>query len=266
MPEAPEVKRFVEAISKFIGEGCTINSLEVISGRYLKEDISGGSELRALFPLKIKEVSCKGKFIYWKFEGTDLVIFNTLGMSGSWNPHPRKHERVRVQTSSGNLHFNDPRNFGTLKVANEEALQEKLSSLGPDVLSIAFDIFDFMKRIKKKPRLTLAEAIMDQSTIAGVGNYLKSDSLWLAKLSPHRVVATCSDTELMHLSLCARRCAMSSFESGGSTILTYRGFDDKEGRNRFLVYSQDEDPDGREVISERTLDGRTSWWVPGYQV
>ena len=36
MPEAPEVKRFVDSISKFIGENCSISSLDVISGRYVK--------------------------------------------------------------------------------------------------------------------------------------------------------------------------------------------------------------------------------------
>jgi formamidopyrimidine-DNA glycosylase len=74
MPEAPEVKRFVDSISKFIGENCSISSLDVISGRYVKEDISGAAEFRSLLPLKIKEVCCKGKFIYWKFEDRKSVV------------------------------------------------------------------------------------------------------------------------------------------------------------------------------------------------
>ncbi len=43
---------------------------------------------------------------------------------------------------------------------------------------------------------TLGEALMDQRLIAGVGNVLKSESLFLAKASPFASCASCTDAEL----------------------------------------------------------------------
>ena len=108
---------------------------------------------------------------------------------------------------------------------------------------------------------------MDQSVIAGVGNYIKSDSLWLAKLSPYRMVADMSDKELSNLNRCIQQVIKESYSSGGATISTYSGFDDEVGNygRKFLVYSQENDLDGNEVKKIQTNDGRSTWYVPEVQ-
>lgn len=40
---------------------------------------------------------------------------------------------------------------------------------------------------------------MDQKTISGIGNYLRADCLWLAKISPHRLVKSMDDNEIKEL-------------------------------------------------------------------
>jgi formamidopyrimidine-DNA glycosylase len=108
---------------------------------------------------------------------------------------------------------------------------------------------------------------MDQSIVAGIGNYIKADALWLARLSPNRLVGDCTDEELINLKECVRRVMLESFRSGGATIRTYKNIDGEEGEygSRFLVYGRKEDIDGNPVIKEDTADGRKTHWCPEVQ-
>lgn len=262
MPEGPEVSNFVRSINSFLSEGDKLLSVTPLSGRYTKKPIEGISASR--FPLIIESVGCKGKFIYWTFKDTDTVIFNTLGMSGAWSNVPR-HARVKFETSEGDLFFNDPRNFGTLKFCNRKDLKTKLDSLGPDMLNEKVEAKTFIERLRKHPDITLAEALMSQWIVSGVGNYLKADSLWLAKLSPWRKVSQSTDEQLASLCESVSNVIRTAYLNGGSTILTYKGFDGEEGRHSMLVYGRKTDPNGEEVVCQETPDGRTTWWVPRVQ-
>jgi len=262
VPEGPEVANFVRSINSFLSEGDQILSVVPLSGRYTKKPIEGLAKTQ--LPLTVESVSCKGKFIYWTFKDTETVIFNTLGMSGSWSNVPR-HARVKLETSQGDLYFNDPRNFGTLKFCNRIDLKKKLESLGPDMLNENVKPIDFKIRMWQHPHLTLAEALMNQGIVSGVGNYLKADSLWLAKLSPHRLVSQCTVDDLDRLHKAVREVIKTAYLNGGSTILTYKGFDGEEGKHSMLVYGRKTDPNGEEVVCQETKDGRTTWWVPQVQ-
>ena len=109
---------------------------------------------------------------------------------------------------------------------------------------------------------------MDQSVIAGVGNYVKAEALWLARLSPHRAVSSLSDHDKKVLNHSIQTVLRESFQNGGATLRTYKNFDGSEGQysSRFAVYNQSTDPDGNEVVKEKTDDGRTTHWVPNVQV
>jgi len=262
IPEGPEVANFVRSINNFIGGGIQLLSVTPLSGRYTKKQIEGISGVQ--FPINIIDVKCKGKFIYWLTD-TDTVIFNTLGMSGSWSNRER-NARVMFETSEGNLFFNDPRNFGTIKFTNTKGLETKLKSLGPDMLNEDVKPETFIESLRKHPKFTLAEALMNQGVVSGVGNYLKADSLWLAKLSPHRTVSQCTDDQLRFLHESVRSVIKTAYENGGSTILTYKGFDGEEGNHSMLVYGRKTDPNGEEVVCEETKDGRTTWWCPRVQL
>ena len=263
MPEGPEVANFVRSIASFLGEGERLLSVTPLSGRYTKKPIEGLSATQ--LPLVIETVSCKGKFIYWTFKGTETVIFNTLGMSGAWSNTPR-NARVKFETSAGDLFFNDARSFGTLKLSTRKELATKLVSLGPDMLNEDVSASDFKTRMWQHPDLTLAEALMNQGIVSGVGNYLKADSLWLAKLSPHRLISQCTIDDLDTLWASVRMVIKGAFLNGGSTISTYVGFDGKNGGHTMLVYCRKTDPNGEVVVPVKTKDGRSTWWSPQFQL
>ena len=108
---------------------------------------------------------------------------------------------------------------------------------------------------------------MNQAVVSGVGNYVKADALWLAGLSPTRKVKDMSIEEIDILNDCIKKVLRTSYESGGATIRTYQNFDEKNGEysSRFLVYSRDKDPEGNEVLRQKTSDGRVTHWAPDKQ-
>ncbi len=198
-----------------------------------------------------------------------MFIYNTLGMTGSWSTTETKHSRVAFEMSGGvRVFFNDQRNFGTLKmVPGRQELVKKLKSLGPDMLSEPVSDARFSEALMRKPDWTLAEAVMDQSIIAGVGNYVKAESLYRAQLSPHRTVSSLSPTDMSLLRQSIQQVLQEAYTRGGASIQTYRDFDGNEGEysQRFLVYNQSQDPNGNAVVREQTADGRTTHWVPAVQ-
>ena len=267
MPEGPEVKRNTDFLNKQLA-GKMIENFSILSGRYEKHGPFKGFEAMLKKMLIISEVCCKGKFIYFKFQdGTSLWC--TLGMSAAWQKKKTKHSRVSIKTTYGNeVFFNDIRNFGTLKyVTTDKELKDKLSSLGPDVLSSYVDTELYKERLDKKPKWSIAKALMNQSVVSGIGNYLKAEILYASKISPHRL---CKDLTLHEIQLIAEKSfeiTNASYKSGGATILTYRDENNEKGlySRRFMVYNHKVDPKGNKVIKETTTDKRSTYWVPGIQ-
>jgi len=268
MPEGPEVKRNTDFLNRQLS-GKQIEEIKILSGRYTKEKGPFvGYEKMLEKMLIISEVLCKGKFIYFKFQdGSSL--WSTLGMSAAWQKKETKHSRVYIKTNYGNeVFFNDIRNFGTLKyVETEKELKDKLNTLGPDVLSAYVDTELFKSRLDKKPKWSIAKALMNQSVVSGIGNYLKAEILYAAKISPHRL---CEDLSLGEIELIAEKSfeiTNASYQSGGATIMTYRDENNEKGlySRRFMVYNHKTDPMGNKVIKETTTDKRSTYWVPEIQ-
>lgn len=268
MPEGAECKVIAEGLAKALS-GQTIEKIEILSGRYAKKPFDGYTELAAELPKQVIGAGCHGKFIYILLDGGDSSIWTTLGMTGQWSRHASNHTRVRLVLGDGSeVYYNDTRNFGTLKWSRgRRVLAQKLRSLGPDMLAEDVSHEKFQAALLRKPKWTLAEAVMDQGIIAGVGNYVKADSLWLARLSPHRKVDSLCQEEFESLNDSIKKVLRNAYQSHGASFKSYKGFDSEKGGygERFLCYGKEVDDDGAEVIKEETLDGRTTWWVPTRQ-
>jgi DNA-formamidopyrimidine glycosylase len=267
MPEGPEVKRNTDFLDKMLG-GKLIEEISILSGRYEKHGPFKGYEDMIAYPRIVTEVCCKGKFIYFKFQdGTSL--WSTLGMSASWQKQKTTHSRVQIKTNYGNtVFFNDIRNFGTLKfVDTTKALKDKLNTLGPDVLGSYVDTELFKSRLDRKPKWTIAKALMNQSVVSGIGNYLKAEILYASKISPHRLCKDLTQEEIAEIAQNSFNITKASYQSGGATISTYRDENNKKGlySRRFMVYNHKVDPKGNKVIKETTTDKRSTYWVPEIQ-
>ena len=264
IPEGPETKRTAEGLARAMTNK-TIANVEILSGRYTKTSPSGIEDFRTSLPIKVVGAGCHGKFIF-ALCSEESYIWSTLGMTGYWNADGSKYARIRFDFSDGtSIHYNDMRNFGTLKfVKGKHEMIKKLKTLGPDMLAQDVPTAVFREALMKRPDWSIAKALMKQSLVCGVGNYIKADSLWLAKISPKRKVKDITDIEFADLCDAIKRVMRTSYDTGGATIASYQSFDDEPGTytQQMVVYGQKQDPEGNEVIREKTDDGRTTHWVP----
>lgn len=233
--------------------------------RFGKKIPNGYDRVAHLLPATVMSVNTKGKFMWWTFKtGKDnWRMWCTYGMSAQWSRTPTKHAAASVFFEGSSIHFNDPRHFGTLKfVYDEEEHKKKLATLGPDVLEPGLSADLFAQKVLSKPIRTIAEALMDQKTISGCGNYMKSECLFRSGISPWRSVTDILSEE--YVKLCGHVCDVASeaYSSQGASIETYRTVDDEKGSTQFnfQAYSRKTCPSGHIILREETPDGRTSWW------
>ena len=265
MPEGAECRIISEGLARKVGTRRCI-SITPLTGRYTKKSIPG---MEMFEPTKVVGVGVKGKLIFWILEN-ETFLLNTLGMSGTWSKDPScKHARVKFEFSTGDpVFFVDTRNFGTLKlIKGKKAFIDKLNSLGPDLLNEDVSHERFIEALDKKSHWTVAKAIMNQSVVCGVGNYVKAEALYRAEISPHRLIGSLSTEELKALNMCCQIVLRQAYNGRGASIRTYRDFDGNTGDAtlQLMVYGRQKDPHGNEVIREQTDDGRTTHWVPKIQ-
>ena len=266
MPEGPEVKRMAMGLARE-ASGRKLIGIDTISGRYMKKPVDGLSEIVAELPLHVIGAGCHGKFMYLLLE-EGWSVWSTLGMTGGWSVDSGRHARVRLRFEDGNIHFNDQRNFGTMTLRKgPNALKKKLASLGPDIMERDFRPERIVHSLRKRDNWNVTKALMDQSVVAGIGNYVKAEALWLARVDPWANVHDLTDAELTELVMAANRVCEESFRSGGATMRTYLNFDGEAGdyADGFMCYGQSEDPEGNEIVRETTPDGRTTHWAPKRQ-
>lgn len=288
MPEGPECTTVAVQLHSIL-KNAYLTDVSILSGRYLKTLPEGFERLSERLPLQILGVRNKGKFIYMQLE-RDWNVFITLGMSGSFkistNPYARVqfdylHDTGEIQVEN-RVFYSDMRNFGTLKfVQGQEVLEQKLASIGPDMLNAPCSEEQWLNLCERYKRKSLVNFLMTQSVISGVGNIYKSESLFLARLHPARTVSSCSKEELLELYKAVLQVLKIAYETGGSTIRNYSDVYNSEGKyaryasavkeiadarlGKVMVYGQKTDPYGN-LISRITLDDkRTTHYSPVLQ-
>ncbi len=146
----------------------------------------------------VSGVDTIGKHLFIRFEG-GLVLHSHLGMSGSWRVlgEERAWRRAWFVLRAAEkwvAEFDGP----TLELMTEGRVRfdQRLAALGPDVLAEEFDSERFLKQLRgDDPTRPIGDALLDQRTIAGIGNIWKAEGCWEAGLDPWRSVSSVSDAE-----------------------------------------------------------------------
>jgi formamidopyrimidine-DNA glycosylase len=148
---------------------------------------------------------------------------------------------VLLRTDSGlGLRFHDPRRFGFMDLVDAEAIDRHpmLSALGPDPLGPAFSAAYLGPRLQR--RTTLKAALLDQRTVAGMGNIYASESLFQAGLSPARTAATVTGAAVARLVASIRDVFHRAIAAGGSSLRDHRQPSGELGyfQHQFAVYGR----------------------------
>ena len=282
MPEGPEVKKLTDRLNKLL-KNKELNNITINSGRYKKHNnLNNFNNFIKILPVKIKEVKCKGKFMYMIFDKEDYVLFITLGMTGwfrfsrtekihHYYEVPDKHDNITFYFKDFEMYFNDFRNFGTLMFMKPSELDKKLKTLGVDILDEKPDINLFLKKVEKKRNdVKIAKLLLDQKVIAGVGNYLRADGLFLAKINPHTIIRKLSNKTLKELFEILRILAWFQYNEklGRKLKIINNSMNMINNYDNFIVYMQDtiKYKNKTYTVVREDLGGRTIHWIPEIQI
>jgi endonuclease-8 len=190
-------------------EGDTVWNTARVLERALTGDVLTGSDFRVpqlattdLTGWTVAESASRGKHLLLRLTRDDsapMTLHSHLRMDGAWRAYapgerwtgrPAHLIRIVLRTARSvavGYHLHEIALFPT---ADEEAT---LGYLGPDLLGADWDPDEAVRRIAAHPSASIAEALLDQRNLAGVGNLYKAETLFLRGLWPWTPVAQVSD-------------------------------------------------------------------------
>ena len=152
----------------------------------------------------VRSVDAHGKHLFLRFEG-GLTIHSHLRMSGSWRvlsrdqDWPRSPRSAWLRIRRGDrevLQFNGP--VLELMTDSRTRLDRRIAGLGPDILAPELDRTRFLRRLREDdPTRPIGDALLDQRTIAGIGNLWKVEACFAAGIDPWRRTGDVSDEEAL---------------------------------------------------------------------
>jgi formamidopyrimidine-DNA glycosylase len=162
-------------------------------------------------------------------------------------PHRDAWSRFALRfADGGRLRLLDPRRLGRVR------LDPDLDALGPDAGEIGRR--EFRERVGRGTAPVKAR-LLDQQTLAGVGNLLADEALWQSSIDPRRPAGRLDEDELDELRRRLRQAIRRALRHGGvgaGEIVAHRG----QGEHC---------PRCGAEMRRATVGGRTTWWCPREQ-
>ncbi|MGI8770994.1 MAG: Fpg/Nei family DNA glycosylase [Acidobacteriaceae bacterium] len=178
----------------------------------------------------VEKVESRGKWLLVHFSG-DLILVTHMLMSGSWHIYragerwrrPRKDMRVVIATGDCEaVAFNVP--VARFYTARSLDRTSSVPRLGPDLLGMEFAQDEAEARLLAHPNEEIAEVLLNQRVMAGIGNVFKSEICFACGVHPFRQVSTLSRAEVECLLHTSRKFLLMNVKDGVEDgIMTYTG-------------------------------------------
>jgi formamidopyrimidine-DNA glycosylase len=204
MPEGPEVRRYALQLQ------------DALEGRELIAFTARNKGAKAwlldhsarVLGRKIEKIRSHGKHLLGVFEG-EIGFHSHLMMWGRWwvyggdeNPEVDRRERARLVTPQAVAILTSAPVFEIFE-GDPYTQIDNLATLGPDILPYGneFDAPEFVRRLRLPENLgrEIGAVLLDQRVLAGIGNYLRADALFLSQINPYQRVEALSDEEIARL-------------------------------------------------------------------
>jgi endonuclease-8 len=220
----------------------------------------------------VERVHAAGKNLLMDFSG-DLHLRTHMRMNGSWHVY-RPGERWRMRRSDMRIvletdtwiavAFNVP--VAEFHDAQSLARQDDLLNIGPDFIAEEFDADEALRRIRERPDEEIADVLLNQRVVAGIGNEYKSELLFMTRVSPFARVAELSDEQLSTILRTARKVMIANVNKrSGARITTFR----LNPTEKQYVYARGGKPCRRcgtpIEFAKQGPNARGTYWCPGCQ-
>ena len=206
LPELPEVESVRRAIAPAL-EGRRLDRVEIPDPRLVAPFDPTRSPRSSTGEL-VATVGRRGKYLIVRFDSGRALLIH-LRMTGSLRPGALEgdpHRRALLTLDDGtSVAYKDVRRFGTWLLLEPGELEPYLAArLGEEPLLSAFTAKRLGERLRGR-RAPLKAALLDQRTLAGLGNIYVDEALWYARLHPLREAGTLEPDELRRLHRAIRK-------------------------------------------------------------
>lgn len=185
----------------------------------------GGVALGRVVGSRVDTVEARGKHLLIGF-GNGMTLHTHLRMHGSWHRYrtgeqwrrtPARAVAVIEVPGAVAVCFDAP----TVELLDTRAipLHRALAALGPDLLAAEPDLSGAFDRLRAPERagMPLGEALLDQTSQAGLGNVYRSELCFIERLDPFAPVGEFSDETLRRVMALAERLIHANRLTPGRT-------------------------------------------------
>ncbi|MET0808043.1 MAG: endonuclease VIII [Pseudoxanthomonas sp.] len=220
----------------------------------------------------VVDVQARGKALLTSFDN-GLTLYTHSQLLGYWEfqaksppDPPTGSPRVWLATRSGAASLHIAPKVEMWKTSAIET-HPFLSKLGPDVLGSGVTAGEFVERVSTPPfaRRKLAALLLQQEFAAGMGNYLRSEVLYEARLAPLRTGASLEPKEARALAKALLAVSRRSYRSKFKGALPDSSKDylaQTAKTFRFKVFEREGEPCpscGGRIVMERIVSRRLYW-------
>lgn len=269
MPELPEVETIARQLGPLVC-GQTVRRLSILDPKLALPSRP------ALAGRKILAVGRAGKEVAFHFsprpgDGRPLWLAVHLRMTGQLTYEARpggnnKHRRATLTLTRGQIAFDDPRRFGVLRLGRTPAELFPARALDPTDPSFTTARLSALLRAARQP---LKPWLLRQDRLVGLGNYLASEILFAAQISPQRRASSLRGEEVRRLHRAILATVGAAIERCGTTFSDYRDANGESGSfQAFLaVYGRAGQPCRRcaQPIRRLVQAGRSTFYCPRCQ-
>ena len=269
MPEGPEIRRAADRIERVIG-GQPAREVFFAFERLR----SFGDELRGR---TVTRLETRGKALLTWFDD-EVAVYSHNQLYGRWYvrtkggaPQTRRQLRFAIHTDQGSALLYSASDIAVLR---RDALESHpfLAKLGPDPLHSATTAARIRKQLKAFRRRRLGALLLDQAFVAGLGNYLRSEILFVARVDPAVCPGALEDERLAVLARTINTLTRRAYRTGGITsdaarvkALKRGGHPRREYRHYVFGRAGKACPSCSATIRREVIAGRRLYYCPGCQ-
>ncbi|HEY4343682.1 MAG TPA: bifunctional DNA-formamidopyrimidine glycosylase/DNA-(apurinic or apyrimidinic site) lyase [Parvibaculum sp.] len=293
MPELPEVETVRRGLAP------------ALEGRRIARAIQRRANLRYMLPerfaerlsgRRVERLERRAKYILAHLEGEEVLLVH-LGMSGRFTIHSARQTGPADPKTPGQFHYESPsagtethdhivfdmedgtrivysdhRRFGFMDLIPQNMLSENahLAALGPEPLGNEFSADILLERLKGR-RAPIKAALLDQRTVAGLGNIYVCEALFRSGISPSREAGRIGAPRVEKLARAIRDVLTEAIEAGGSTLRDYAHTDGELGyfQHSFATYDREGEacskPGCGGTVKRTVQSGRSTFYCPSCQ-
>lgn len=273
MPELPEVQTIVSDLNSNV-VGYTIIKTWV-SPVYPKIE-NKENFIKQVVGKKIVSAKRVAKNILIELDDGNHILIHLamtgqvllLGMAEKSGKHAHAVFQIKKADDVKLLTFADTRMFGKMAILSPEDLKKLEQKYGVEPISKNLEIDKLYDTIKNR-RTIIKNLLMEQNTIAGLGNIYATEALFLAKVHPQQHIKSISLETFRNIMEAAKAILLMGIKNRGATLPdeTYVDIWGKGGtqQNHFNIYLKKNCPVCNTKVSFIKIGGRGTYFCPNCQ-